>query len=402
MKKNYGSRDFFAGMIGVLCGCLLILAGCKEEKGTSVFDLVTPGKPQPVIDSLSPAGSALAAAQPITIYGKNFSSTLSENFLYFNGKPAKILSATPTKLVVNSAVDSGVQVVKVNVAGAELYSAGVPYRLFIAVEPFGTVTPPSTGASALTPDSASNLYFDLLGSGVDNGIYILSPNGTQTKYISKTPAITYWASLKLGPGGSLYAVRGASAVFLVASTDTAFQVWARTSAQASDLDFDQSKNLWAGGNSVALDCFKLDKSRTSTSFDGAVHALRVYNGYLYFSAAKDSAEKVFRAVINGDALGTIEEYFNITSAVGTPYAGQAITFSSDGYMYVGTQAPLGIIIVAPDKSFSTPYSDYASMFGTLVSSVAWGPGELLYGATFEGSLFRIHTRKIGAPYYGLK
>ena len=72
MKKNYGSRGLFAGMIGLLCSCLLILGGCKEEKGTSVFGLVTPGKPQPVIDSLSPAGSALAAAQPITVYGKNF------------------------------------------------------------------------------------------------------------------------------------------------------------------------------------------------------------------------------------------------------------------------------------------------------------------------------------------
>ena len=389
-------------MATLLGCCLFILSGCKEEKGKSVFDLVTPGKAQPVIDSLSPAGSALAGADIITIYGKNFSSTLAENFIYFNGKAAKILSATTTKLVVNSAVDSGTQAVKVTVAGAELYSAPVAYKLLLAVEPFGTVSPPSTGAAALATDSSSNLYFDLLGTGTDNGIYILSPNGNQTKYIPKTPGITYWRALKRGPANALYGVRGASAVFLVASTDTAFQVWARTSAAVADLDFDQSQNIWAGGNTTALDCFKLDKSITSTPFDGAVHALRVYNGYLYFSATKDSVEKVLRAPISGTSLGTIEDYFNITSAVGTLYSGQAITFSSNGYMYVGTQAPLGVIVVAPDKSFSTPYSAYSAMFGTMISSVAWGPGELLYGATAEGSLFKIHTRKTGAPYYGVK
>jgi IPT/TIG domain len=402
MKKNYGSRGFFAGMIGLLCSCLLILAGCKEEKGTSAFGLVTPGKPQPVIDSLSPAVSALAAAQPITVYGKNFSSTLGENFLYFNGKPARILSATSTKLVVNSAVDSGMQAVKVTVAGAELYSAGVPYRLFLAVEPFGTVSPPATGASAITPDSAANLYFELLGSGIDNGIYILTPSGTQSQFAPKTTQATFWSSLKKGPGGSVYAAKGARVIYNYPSSSSDASPWGVASLPISDIDFDQSKNLWAGGNTEVLYCFRPDKSFNTVPESAAVHALRVYDGYLYFSATKDSAEKVFRAAIQGDTLGSIEEYFNITSAVGTPYAGRAITFSSDGYMYVGTEAPLGFIVVAPDRSFSTPYSDYASMFGSLIASVAWGPGELLYGATYEGGLFRIHTKKIGAPYYGLK
>ncbi len=401
MKKNYGLRVFFAGVVSLLC-CLFILAGCKEEKGTSVFDLVTPGKPQPVIDSLSPSGSALAGAQAITVYGKNFSSVLGENFLYFNGKAARILSATSTKLVVNSAVDSGLQAVKLTVAGAALYSAGVPYRLFLALEPFGNATPPSTGVSALTPDSASNLYFELLASGVDNGIYILTASGTQSLFAPKTTQATFWSSLKKGPGGSLYAAKGGRAIYNYPSSNSDVAPWGIGSLPISDIDFDQSKNLWAGGNTEILYCFRPDKSFNTVPESAAVHALRVYNGYLYFSATKDSAEKVFRAIINGDALGTVEEYFNITSAVGTLYAGKAITFSSDGYMYIGTQAPLGIIIVAPDKSFSTPYSDYASMFGTLVSSVAWGPGELLYGATYEGGLFRIHTRKIGAPYYGVK
>ena len=403
MKKNYRLRIFFAGVVSLLCCGLFILAGCKEDKGTSVFDLVTPGKPQPVIDSLSPAGTALAGAQAITVYGKNFSSVIGENFIYFNGKAARILSATTTKLVVNSAVDSGLQAVKLTVAGAEKYSDPVPYRLFFAVEPFSTVTPPSTGVGPITPDSSSNLYFELLATGNENGIYILSPSGVQSQYTTKTTQATKWLSLKMGPGGALYAAKGSRAVYKYPKSGADAAFWGVGSPPFSDIDFDQNKNLWAGGNDVSIYCFRPDSSSNVIPFDGAVHALRVYNGYLYFSATKDSAEKVFRAQITGDALGPIAEYFNITTAVGTPYAGRSITFSSDGYMYVGTEAPLGIIVVAPDGSSSTPYADYASNFGTIVSSIAWGPGEVLYASTYEGGLFKIHTKKTaGAPYYGVK
>ena len=401
MKNNYGSRNTFTGLTGLLCCILLVFAGCKEEKGTSLYDLVTPGKPQPVIDSISPAGSALAASQSLTMYGKNFSATPIENFVFFSGKQANVLSATTTKLVVTSLVDSGSVVVKVTVAGADLYSPNFPYRLYLAVEPFGTLTPPSTGASGLTPDSAGNLYFDLLATGVDNGISIYAPGGTMSSFAPKTPSITYWSSLKKGPGGVLYAARGASAVFVFAGAGVGAAIWVRGSASFSDIDFDQSKNIWAGGNSVGLFCYHQDKTFNSVPYTNSVHALRVYGGYLYFSALVDSTEKILRAPINADTLGAIETYFNIGSAVGSGYVGQAITFSSDGYLYIGTQAPLGIIVVAPDRSFTTPYTLYSSRFGTQVNYLAWGPGELLYGSTYEGGLFKIHTRKSGAPYYGL-
>lgn len=400
MKKNHRSRIAFVGAVTLLGCCLFILSGCKEEKGNTVFDLVTPGKPQPVIDSLSPVGKALAAADDITLYGKNFSTSTSENYVYFNGKAAKVVKASATKLVVNSAVDTGDVAVKVSIAGAELFSAALPYRLDIALETFGNFTPPATGVAATTPDATGNLYCNFLGAGVDIGIYVLSPNGTK-RLFAPNQKITFWSSLKLGPGGTLYSARGASAVFKFGLTDSVSAPWVTGIGTIKDIDFDQNKYLWAGGNSTRLNCIKQDKSVTLIPFTGTVRALRVFGNYLYFSALKDSAEKIFRATINNDTLGTVEEYFNITSSVGSTYIGQALTFSSDGSLYIGTQSPMGIIVVAPDGSHKTPYSAYSSFLGTSISSLSWGPGDILYATTFEGNLLRIYTKKTGAPYYGL-
>ena len=400
MKKHFGSQLMYAGLLAVVGCFLLMMMGCKEEKGTSLYGLVTPGKPQPVVDSLSPSGNALAGADQITLFGKNFSAVAGDNVVFFNAKAAKTLSATSTKLVVTSAVDSGTVAVKLSVAGADLYSTPLAYHLKLAVVAFGNFTPPATGVAAITPDNAANLYYDLLGGNADNGIYILSPDGTKRIFAPKSQGVSQWLSLKLGPGGTLYSARGASAVFKFGLTDSIAAVWVGGTGTVKDIDFDQNKYLWAGGNSVALKCIKQDKSITSVPFTGAVRALRVFNNYLYFSALKDSAEKIFRAAINGDNLGTPEEYFNITSSVGSAYIGQALTFSSDGYLYIGTQSPLGLIVVAPDQSFTTPYSSYSTLFGTQISYLAWGPGDVLYAATFEGNLLKIYTNKTGAPYYG--
>ncbi len=383
-----------------------MLFGCKNETTPSLFDPNYKGLPQPVIDSITPPGIALAAAQPLTVYGKNFSTTASYNLIYFNGVAGTVVSATTTQLVVASPVDTGAVAIKISVRGAPLFSTEFPYRLTTAIEAFGNFTPPTNGVAAVTPDSAGNIYFDLLATSSDNGIYIFTPNGTRAQFAPKTSGTSSWSSLKIGPDKYLYAAKGARALYRFTPTGgAAAALWVSVPNSNppntfSDIDFDLNKNLWTGAAS-GLYCFKPDKSFKITTFSSSVHAVRVFNGYLYFSALKDSSEKVFRATINGDTLGTIEEYFNISSAVGSGLTGQSMTFSSDGYLYIGTQAPFGLIVVAPNGSFTTPYSAYATMFGTQCNSICWGDGDKLYVSTFEGNLLIVHTQKHGAPYLGL-
>ncbi len=403
MKKYKRIAFQSSGLVIIACALFVVMSGCENDITPSLYDPDYVGKPQPVVDSISPSGGALAATIPITIYGKNFSATPDENYVFFSGKAGTVITATATQLVVDTPADSGNMSVKVGVTGADLYSAEKTYRLDLAVEPFGNFTPPTNGAAGLTPDSAGNIYFNLLASNIDNGVYIITPGGVKTQYGNKLSGNVAWTSLKLGQDNFLYGARNARAVYRFGAGGGTAAPWVSIPAPnlLSDMDFDQNGNLWAGGKAIGLYCIKPDKSFKVSTFSATVRAVRVFNGHLYFSALKDSIEQVFRAPINGDTLGTITPYFNIDNAFGIGYSGLSMTISSDGYLYIATKAPEGIIIVAPDGSYSTPFKGYAANFGTSCTSLAWGEGDKLLAATFEGNLNILRTNKTGAPYYGV-
>jgi hypothetical protein len=130
--------------------------------------------------------------------------------------------------------------------------------------------------------------------------------------------------------------------------------------------------------------------------------LRVYDGYLYFAALTDAGEKIWRAQISSSGLGTPEIYFNYAAAYPTNIP-LAITFSSDGILYIGTDSPDGVLVVNPDKTYSAPYTVYRASFGTGLSFFAWGSADDLYCSTSDGILLKLTIRgKTSAPYYGSK
>jgi hypothetical protein len=168
----------------------------------------------------------------------------------------------------------------------------------------------------------------------------------------------------------------------------------------NDIDFDQDGNLWGGGNNTNI--FRVEQNRTITTFPfaGNARSLRVYGGYLYFAARTDAGEKIWRAQISSGSLGTPEVYFDFGAAYPTN-APLAITFSSDGDLYIGTDSPDGILIVNPDKSYSAPFGAYEASFGTGLSYLAWGGADDLYCSTASGILLRFVIRgKTSAPYFG--
>jgi hypothetical protein len=133
---------------------------------------------------------------------------------------------------------------------------------------------------------------------------------------------------------------------------------------------------------------------------GNVRSVRVFGGFLYFAARTEAGEKIWRAGISPTGLGTPEVYFDFGSAYPavTPLA---ITFSSDGFLYIGTNSPDGVVVVTPAKSASAPFGAYHASFGTGVNYFAWGGGDNLYASTSNGILLRFWVRgKTGAPYFG--
>lgn len=169
----------------------------------------------------------------------------------------------------------------------------------------------------------------------------------------------------------------------------------------NDLDFDQLGNLWAAGAGIYR--LRRDSTVTAYPFVGTIRAVRVFQGYLYVGGLRDSLEQVWRFPISaGGDLGAEESYFNLSSIYGpNSYGVQALTFSSDGDLYVGTDGPDGIFLVHADKT-SEPL--YPGVLSPTASSFAWGAGPSLFfsrtSASLTQTLVKLNTQKTSAPYYG--
>ncbi len=380
-----------------------VFSGCTEEPPPSVYDENYVSRPQPVVTSITPAGSGLAGVTTITLAGSNFSAVPGENTVFFDAVPATILQASTTEIRVIAPVlvkDS----IKVRVAvfRAELFSEIRYYRLDAAVEPFGGLSQNDEPA-AIASDTAGNIYVSLLSGGTGVGIKKFTPEGVRSDY-APAGGITKWTTLKMGPGGVLYAARLLRVIYTIPAGGGAPAIWLAPASgvgNVADMDFDQNGNLWAGGNNAAVYRVKPDKTIKSFPFTANIRAVRVIENYLYVGGKRDSLEKVWRfPILSADSLGPVEEYYNLSSYYTPNGPGvQSINFAADGDLYIGTDGADGIIVVHPSKA-AEPL--YPGLFTPSMVSLAWGKGNFQYGSRSVNSpaLLKINMLKPGAPYYG--
>ncbi len=384
----------------------LLFAACEVEEQGSLFNPSYTTLPQPVITAVSPAGSAQAGVDTLTITGSNFSATADYNIVYFDATPGTIVQAGATQLRVKAPLVIGDSIkLRVAVRGAELMSEITLYKLDAAVLAAGSLAP-TEGASGITADASGNLYVSIQEGAADLGIFKYIADGSRTRYAPPTSGVLKWSSLKMGPGGEIYAARNFRALYkYAAGGGTAAAVWVTfpVGVFAADMDFDQNQNLWVGGNNSNLYRVKQDKTIKTFPFVGNVRSVRVYNGSLYVAAQVDTLNKIYVAPIIGDSLGALSVYFDFSAVYpGSTVTPNALTFSSDGYLYIGTVSPNGLVVVAPGgSSSSVPFVAYTSLFSPAVRIFAWGSGDALYATTDAAKLLKISTRKTSAPYYGL-
>lgn len=382
-----------------------MLIGCENEETGSLYDPnYTSARPDPTITSIAPSGGAYAAVDTLVITGTNFSATLGENTVYFGGSPASLLSSSTTQLRLLSPLTTGSGIdIKAGVTGASLFSNSVKYNLSAAVVEFGTLGP-TEAAGPMTRDAGGNLTISIKPEGVNARIFKFTPEGVRSEYAPETAGTPQWNSLRFGPGGFLYAARGIRAVYrFPAGGGSAAALWVAfpVGTFATDIDFDQNQNLWVGGNNSNLYLIRPNATTKAFPFVGNVRSVRVYGGHLYFAATTASGNQIWRAAISGEDLGTPEVYFDFGAAFGgqelTP---TSMTFSTDGVLYIGTNAPAYLAVVAPSKTYATPYRAYSTLFGTGTLALMGGSGNALYASTTSGGLRMVLWGKTGAPYYG--
>ena len=393
---------------------VLLFGSCRKDE-SSLFDPADAGLDAPVISSIIPANLAFAGVDTVTLNGTNFPTRAEDVIVYFDATAASILysvSSTQIKVKAPNLVKDSVKI-RVAKAGAQKLSNTYYFKLDAAFIEFPKVVGEQPWAA--TTDAAGNLYVQIQGSD-SNVTRKYTPEGIASNYTSKVNAPSRVGDFKIGPHDSLYGTRpGAPGIYVVSSPGQQFPSarWVTISGSRINVfDFDVNLNIWAGGPSNNfVHCIRRDRVVKSFPLAASIRSVRVFSGYAYFAGklTSDGSEQVFRfQIINPDSLGPVETYFNYSTSSYYASGRQifAITFSSDGYMYLATDGPDPILLVAPDRS-ATPM--FTGLMTPTYHSLAWGQGSYLYavqGTASGGSInssakiFRINTLKSTAPYYG--
>jgi hypothetical protein len=411
-------KKYFYITAGFLLSLIILFQGCSEEPLPSLYDSVTAGKPTPQIISISP-DVAYAGVTHITVTGSNFSTVPEDNSVFFNGRPGKVLSATPDQLVVLPAnVVSDSTPVKVSVRGADEFSNILKYKLIPAYAEVKRTTEAEHFTKdivpfGLTTDAQGNVYTSVVMSTIGVGIKKISPSGTSFvtgEMVDFAPkgGETSFPRMNMWQNNTILAARRVTAVFEIVEGTAAKVFQSQGLTAINDIDFDQDLNVWAGGKGL----FRITPSKQVKSFPYTddIKSIRIFNNYVYILTTSGGSDLIRRLPINGEDLGPAEDVFNIGQAVPPDSAdfkieGTDFEIAADGDIVLGTTKKVNsILIVKPDGSYE-PLYPVVIPDNTKVYAFDWGPGQYLYltreaDASKPQSIYRLSMQREGAPHYG--
>lgn len=408
-----------------------LFAGCNEKDNVDPLSVsLSSTAEKATVTALSPSDSCIAYIDELTIEGTNFSANPADNLVIFQGlkenDTAHVISATPTRLVVKVPGvkdDSVRQTFKILVAAknANNWSPAVSYKLLNPIVNIFKYKAEINSFYGITMDKNGNVYYQMTVAGQNEGIFKLGTDGTISKFApsSTGQGTVQYPSLKMGPNNELYATRNLKGIWKITeNTPISNTPWVGGSASGignvSDIDFDQNGNVWAAGlSNTSVYRIKQDKTLKAFPFTGSILSVRVFEGYLYLAGTVNGKQSVWRMqIIDADNLGPAEEYVNISDKFSSKILG--MTFASDGTMYLGTDGKEFMLIVDQSKNVAEYLPNLvnkgivgASGLNFSFNSFFFGKGDELYVTTTtadktkEVRMFKIHTKKASAPYYGL-
>lgn len=410
-------KIFLFVFVGIVIA-LVWFIGCEPEYPSSPWNPGDKGKPSPVIISVDPLDGVFAGVDEITIKGKIFSSSLEENLVFFNGIQGTVQFASDTHLVVISPpIITGDSIkIQLSVIGAYLFaefpndsSECQNYVLEDAVVEYG-IFDDYDDAYGIACDANETLYVSLVGKKIVQ----ITPDGERYDYA--TTSFDKASAMKIGPGGDLYYVNILQYIFRIPSGGGKDELFAMLPGGVYDLDFDSLGNIYCGGSGNAIYRVKPDGSKETVAEYPYINitSVRVFYGYVYIAGdykGDDSTQVqvgIWRnqIVSSDEDLGPNELVFDW----GTYSANskiKAITFSSDGDMYIGADIGDGITIRYIDGTLEPLYPNLTHILYPSAHLLCWGNSQFLYvNRRAEGTsgrrIIRIDTRKNGAPYYGRK
>jgi hypothetical protein len=379
---------------------LLLINGCKMDTAEPIWEQPFTNPPTPKITNVIPAEAA-AGVSRITINGENFADESGTNVVYFDNTPTEVISSTSTSIVVrrpNIATDSAViKVVSNQALSAVKYS---PYKVELVMEQYGNFTE-NIVLSVVAADNMENLY---VIEGVN--IHKISPDGEKSVFATAN-RVSFDA--KLGPDGNLYLLGSNRAVDKVDLATGEVSRWIQLPSGRNVRfgDFDDNGNFYAGGSKTDLIVVEpnLNVKPTAGNYTGYdILAVRAFNNYVYVVAKKSGStdtSKIYRHQIDASGnLGTQELVLDmkITGDLSSRTI-TGLTFSTDGIMYLATDAENPIITFNPaDGSIDFLYKDILHPY---CKSFCWGAGNFIYminGDSTTGeewTVYRVNTGTTG-------
>jgi hypothetical protein len=402
----------------VLTGVLLAMAaGCSKDEPPVVWDPGDAGAVTPAISAVSPP-SALGGITQVRISGKNFSRVDTNNVVYFGVKTGQVISSTEsTIVVVPPDLDEGAYQISVVVAGAftrAVFGAYTVQHAGIEYGGFGDLDE----TYSIAVDASENLFAQLRAATGDTARVFLVPPSfpftTKSLYGTlKTAALAPWpkaSDMRMGPGGYLYMQQTNNAnLYRIAPGGGVTVLYTVLPAKATGIDFDQNKNLFAGGDRAGVSVVKPDGTKRIVGSYGTmtIKALKVFNGELYLATAAPGATPgVWKsAILNADGdLGPPVQVLSWVQAPGTFPASAvlALAIAADGTVYVGCDNADPILVV---PTSGTPSALYPGVLSPPATQLIWGTGEYLYcnrdhSVGANRRVIRIAMGKNGAPDYG--
>lgn len=403
-------RKFINRLSPLLLIFITALSACNSyDDPPLVFDPNPPAAPAPVISRIEPAGAAFAGLTEVTIIGDNFSPVMENNIVYFNSQTGVIKSASKTeiKVVPPNLIDASVTI-KVVVNSAVVIAQFSPYNLKEISSEYGGFGNLDEVFS-IAVDANENVYAQMRQG---RAVLKVTPDGQQTPFSILT--FPKASDISIGPGGYLYLQQSNSTnLFRIPPSGGDAALFATLPGRCSFFDFDVNDNVMIAGRNTGIYAVNTAGVVTTTgqltAFD--IKYVRVYNGYVYVAATYTGTDPaiadnaIWRSqILSADGALAAPELV-IDWAQSGEFASatiNAITFSQDGDLYVGTNYTDPIAIVRSNQLVEALYK------GVLKPNplhMVWGNGNYLFvnrGSTVSQirRLIRIDMGKPGAPYYG--
>ncbi|MBA4251675.1 MAG: hypothetical protein C0425_08600 [Chlorobiaceae bacterium] len=397
---------------------LFLVIGCAHDAEPSLFDPNDVGRPQPVIDSISPKTVGLSGLTIFTIYGKNFSPVAEENSVFFNSSVGSIRNATSTQIEVQAPNVPGDSIrIKLSVFRAEKFSNTVLMRLLETqkrVFDFKDFQLPL----AIEFDASNNMYVSVLERDITNVVLRITPAGVVTDHSARVGGGLNYTSLKFGPSagwnGNLFGVRNSQrAIFRLvgggAAAATFVALPAGENPRLTKIDFDSRGFLWAVGNQANIYRVASNATFVSFPFTANLRAVRVFNNFLYVAGEQGTSPsvqvKIWRFPIDANNnLGAAEEYFDLKQ-INAAITINDFAFAADGTIYIATALSNPIHEIKPDKSFSVLYPTVIPAGEVL--NMSWNSDKMYYTriiltapAVSPQTVFQLEMEKLGAPFFG--